>query len=50
MEVLHVAQYRVLHLEYNEVKVLARLQEGSGGGSHLTDVLVLLQEIHASIL
>lgn len=27
MEVLHAAPYKVLHLEYNEVKVLARLQK-----------------------
>lgn len=49
MEVLHVAPYKVLHLEYNEVKVLARLQEASGE-SHTTGVLLLLQEIHTFIL
>lgn len=30
MEVLHIAPYKVLHLEYNEVKVLARLQKAIG--------------------
>lgn len=44
MEVLHVAPYKVLHLEYNEVKVLARLQKAIGE-SHTTDV----QEIHTFI-
>lgn len=30
MEILHIAPYKVLHLEYNEVKVLARLQKAIG--------------------
>lgn len=49
MEVLHVAPYKVLHLEYNEVEVLARLQKASGE-SHPTNVLLLLQQIHTFIL
>lgn len=45
MAILHVALYKVLRIENNEVKVIARLQKASDE-SHTTDVLLLLQEMH----
>lgn len=48
MEILHVAVCKVLHVENNEVKVIARLQKASDE-SHTTGVFLLLQEMHIFI-
>lgn len=48
MEILHVALYKVLPIENNEVQVIARLQKASDE-SHTVDVLLLLQEMHIFI-
>jgi len=44
MEILPVELDEVLHIEKNEVKVIARLQKASDE-SHPIDVLLLLQEM-----